>query len=455
MVGMVCIFFVALLTHASAQDASGQVSPADFKKLQEQVTLLVQQVQNLQQTNSAYQQKIQNLQQQVGSTKVIAKNAEEKAISAEEKMNQPFDLSAQMAGAATHNFIMAGDAEVQFGQIAGTHSGFTLADFAPVFLYRASDNILFEAGFDIRIGNGSTTLSTGQNVNLDSQTTVNLTFATLDYIVNHYVTLVTGEMLLPLGSYVERSAGWINKIPDDPLVISTLPQTGVGAQLRGALPLDSRGGLFSYAAYVANGPNSVDGSGSSHYTNSSGAVLPNLNLGGNTGIDLNGVQQNINSNPSGGGRLAVFYPFKPHYDIELGLSGQTGPYTGSSQYYSAAVLDAAIHISPYFELKGEYVNTWVQTTDIGTYQPKGFWLQGAYKLAAFNSDLQFINSLELVARYDTLNDGLGTYIQRFTAGYIYHISSSLMFENDYEWLNSQGPNPLPSSSYVFQLSYGF
>jgi cell division protein FtsB len=449
--GVACLLWLALSVMASAQ-----VSQEDFQKLQAQVALLSQQVQTLQQTNNAYQQKIQSLQQQVGSTKEIAKSAEEKASTAEEKMNEPVDLSAQMASAASHNFVLAGDAEVTFGRTAGFNSGsFMMADFAPIFLYRANDNILFEAGFDFILQNGQTTLLNGQNADYANNTTVNLSFATIDYIVNNYVTLVAGEMLLPLGTYSERSAGWINPIPDSPLPVAVLPQTGVGAELKGAIPLNQYGRAITYSGYIANGPSSVDGTGKSTYTDSTGAVLPNLDLGGNVGLSSSGNQQNLNGSASGGARIAFFNAFKPHYDIEVGLSGQTGPYTTSNQYYSAAVIDASMHLSPYFMLQGEYINTWVQTTDIGTYQAGGFWLQGTYKLAAFNSDLTFINNLELVSRFDTVNDGLGTKTDRFTAGYIYHFSNTLMFENDYEWLNNSGPNPLPNSAYVFQLSYGF
>ena len=450
--GAACLLWLALPSMASAQ-----VSQEDFQKLQAQVALLSQQVQTLQQTNNAYQQKIQSLQQQVGSTKELARSAVEKASSAEEKMNAPVDLSAQMASAATHNFVLSGDAEVTFGRTAGFNSGaFQMADFAPIFLYRANDNILFEAGFDFQLQNGSTQLLNGTTVNNANTTGVNLSFATIDYIVNNYVTLVAGEMLLPLGTYSERSAGWINQIPDQPLPVSMLPQAGIGAQLRGAIPVGKPGNELTYAGYLANGASAVDGTGNSHYVDSTGALLPNLDLGGNTGYSFTGNNnQNLNGSMSGGGRIAYFNSFKPHYDFEVGLSGQTGPYTTSNQYYSAGVVDASIHISPYFTLKGEYINTWVQTTDIGTYQAGGFWLQGTYKLASLNSDFALLNNLELVARYDTVNDGLGTKTQRFTGGYIYHFSNTLMLENDYEALSNQGPNPLPNSAYVFQLSYGF
>jgi hypothetical protein len=139
-----------------------------------------------------------------------------------------------------HNFAIVGDAEVQFGKIYGSHSAFTLADFAPIFLFRANDNILFEAGFDVRLANGAITLANGKTGNSGTTTSIDLSFATLDYLLNDYATVVAGDMLLPLGTYSERSAGWLNKIPDDPLPRSVLPATGLGAQLRGDTDWEKR-----------------------------------------------------------------------------------------------------------------------------------------------------------------------------------------------------------------------
>src|SRR6202023_2359601 len=104
------------------------------------------------------------------------------------------------------------------------------ADFAPVFLYRGGENVLFEAGFDFVLQNNAPAGS-------GATTTINLSFAQLDYLMNDYVTLVVGNMLLPLGTYSERSAGWLYKFPDDPLPRELLPGVGVGAQLLGAVPV--------------------------------------------------------------------------------------------------------------------------------------------------------------------------------------------------------------------------
>jgi Skp family chaperone for outer membrane proteins len=338
--------------------APAEISDDDFKALKQQVQQLSDKVQKLeevhdqdQQTHQQDQEKIQQLEQQLGKTQQTAADAQEKAKAAarmqrkveqlQEQVSETQKTAAEGKGAvgaqvqpvapvpegplALHNFSIVGDAEVQFGKTYGSHSAFTLADFAPIFLFRANDNILFEAGFDVRLQNGAVTLANGQTGNSGTTTSIDLSFATLDYMFNDYVTLVAGDMLLPLGTYSERSAGWLNKIPDDPLPRSVLPGTGIGAQLRGGIPIGQNGQQLEYSFYVANGPGSVDGTGNATFTDNTGAVLPNLDFG-NVGIQSNGNTGNEHSSPGGGGRIGWFFPLKPHYDLELGVSGQTGPW---------------------------------------------------------------------------------------------------------------------------------
>lgn len=472
--------------------AAAEVSDQDFNALKDAVKQLSDKVQKLEQTHEVDQkvheedqQKIQQLQQQVGETQKAASAAQQEAgttAQMKRKINQLEDRVAETQKAAkeapgkgeaaaqvqpvapvpsgalaTHNFTMVGDAEVQFGKTTGQHSAFTLADFAPVFLFRAGDNILFEAGFDVTLQNGGVTLASGQTGNSGTTTAIDLSFATIDYLLNDYVTVVAGDMILPLGTYSERSAGWLNKIPDDPLPRAVLPSSGIGVQLRGSIPIGKSGQQLTYAAYAANGPGSVDGSGNATYTDSSGNVLPNLDFG-NVGIQSNGNTANEHSAVSGGGRLGWFFPLKPNYDLELGISGETGPWNNSgSKTWSAIVADAALHISPFFELKGEYINSWWETSDRGTLAPRGWWIQGAYKLAGLNQNLNLplVNNLEMVSRLDWVDDGLGSRTQRETVGYVYYLTNTLLLEGDYEWSHTRGPSAASSNTYVFQLSYGF
>jgi hypothetical protein len=340
---------------------------------------------------------------------------------------------------ATHSFSIVGDAEVQFGKISHQHGAFMFADFAPIFLFRGGDKILFEAGFDFILQNNAPGGS-------GYTTTVNLSFATLDYLINDYITFVGGDMLLPLGTYSERSAGWLNKFPDAPLPRSVLPGNGVGVQLRGAIPVGDKGQSITYSAFVVNGPGSVDGSGRADQ----------LDLGGNVGLTSDGRFANLHGGAGEGGRIAIFWPWKPTYDLEVGVSGMSSPWDNAGRrQYNALVTDWALHVGPSVEVKGEYMNTWVGTDNAGTITPHGWWLQAGYKLAGLKLNVPYLDKLELVGRYDTVNDGLSTRTNRGTVGAVYYVTNTLWLEGDYEFTSNHGPNPAPDDSLLFQISYGF
>lgn len=446
-----CAFVVALpvTTAAAIDDQQFNELKGMINKLSQKVEQQDQRIQQLEKTHAQDaqaheqdlkthqqdQQKILELQQKLDQTQRTVSEVQEKAAMAIQP--EPLPRVPLDEGTVNHNFSILGDAEVQFAKTSGENGAFVLADFAPIFLYRGGDKVLFEAGFDFALQNNAPG-SPG------ATTTIDLSFAHLDYLMNDYVTLVAGDMLLPLGTYSERTAGWLNKIPDDPLPRQLLPGAGVGAQLRGAVPLGESGKLINYAIWGVNGPGSADGSGNANA----------LDLGGNVGLRSDNAVANLHGHPSGGARLGFFAPFKPHYDLELGLSGQSGEWDDAGLHlWSAAVVDASVHLGSSLEIKGEYTHTWYGSDDLGQIRPEGWWMQAAYKLAGLNRDWPLINNVELVGRYDRLQDGLGIQTQRYTIGYIYYISNTLLFEGDYEFLHSD--DPTEKNRFVFQLSYGF
>jgi len=444
-----CVIGLALPSRVAAE-----VSDADFNALKETVQKLGEQVQNLQQSNIVQRQthaqdllQIQQLQQKLTETQQIATNAEQKSIEA--SMTQPMPRQPIDEATVNHNFMMLGDAEFQYAKIAGQHGAFLQADFAPIFLYRGGDNILFEAGFD-------TTLANNAPGSSGYTTTFNLSFAQLDYVMNDYMTFAGGELILPLGTYTERGAGWLNKIPDNPLAVDALlPGTGLGVEMRGGIPVGDTGQSLNYEVYVVNGP------GSSDTTGTSGSA-GNLDLGGNVGVLSDGsTVANLHGHPSGGARLGYFVPFKPHYDLELGVSGQSGEWDDAGNHlWSAGVLDAALHLGPAFEAKGEYIVTRYGSDDIGTHYQQGWFVQAGYKLAGLDLELPIINNLEIVGRYDSLHDvydpadnAFDIKTRRYTVGYVYYFTNTLLFEGDYEFLNSNDPSQ--ADQFILQLSLGF
>ncbi|HZV34460.1 MAG TPA: hypothetical protein VFB72_07760, partial [Verrucomicrobiae bacterium] len=307
------------LALVTAFPAMAAISDQEFNDLK---NLVIQQGQKLQQqdtrieelekthaqdqkTHEEDQQKIQKLEQQV-NTNQISGISEQQKVSAAAQV-EPIPRVPIDEATVNHNFSILGDAEFQYAKTEGQNGTFLLADFAPIFLYRGGDNILFEAGFDFILQNNAPGSS-------GSTTTVNLSFAQLDYLFSDYATLVAGNMLLPLGTYSERTAGWLNKFPDDPLARDLLPGSGVGAQLRGAVAVGQEGKIITYSIYGVNGPSSADGT----------ANASALDLGGNVGLKSDNTVANLHGSPSGGGRVGFFFPYKPHYDGEIGVSGQFG-----------------------------------------------------------------------------------------------------------------------------------
>ena len=437
-----------LLCLAQPGQASAEVSDADFNALKAAVQQLSDQVQSLRatnqveaQTHQADLQQIQELRSKLAETQKTAADAEQKSTAVAEAQSRPPPRAPIDEATVNHNFQILGDAEFQYDKVQGQNGSFLLADFAPIFLYRGGDDILFEAGFDTIIQNGGSA-----PVNSGYGTTFNLSFAQLDYVVNDYVTFAAGELLLPLGTYSERGAGWLNKIPDTPLAVNALiPGTGVGAQLLGAVPLGESGQFINYAVYGVNGPSSKDNSGSA----------ASLDLNGNVGLRSDGAVASLNGKPSGGARVGYFVPFKPHYDLEVGVSGMAGEWDNSvdSHIWSAGVLDAALHLGPNFEAKGEYILSRYGSDDQGEVTQAGWYAQVGYKLAGLSLELPGINNLELVGRYDAVHDGLNPRVERYTAGFVYYITNTLLFEGDYEFLHS--PDPSQVDQLLLQVSYGF
>ncbi len=225
-----------------------------------------------------------------------------------------------------------------------------------------------------------------------------------------------------------------------------VPGAGVGVELLGA---DIGWGEVKWDSELfggwVNGPSSADGTGNA------GA----LDLGGNVGLRSDNAVANLHGTPTGGGRLGLFLPYKPHYDLELGISGQTGQWDNAGNHvWTAGVFDASLHLGPCFEAKGEYIKTRYGSDDLGLIRPQGWWVQAGYKLAGLNLELPGINNLELVGRYDSLQDGMGIKNDRFSVGYIYYLTNTLLFEGDYEFLHSNDPTQ-PDSQLILQLSYGF
>lgn len=201
---------------------------------------------------------------------------------------------AVMQSGNTH-FLLTGYGFAGFEKVGKENSSFGPAGFAPIFLWKKSDKLFFEAEAEFEIEDG--------NLN------IGLEYATLHYKLSKNLTLGAGKFLSPFGIFGERlHPSWINKFAEKPLGFShdagvlVGPMTEFGIQLRGGAQIGNS--KINYVGYLTNGPKLNDGS-----SNPMMAGMINYdNLGDN------------NNNKAIGGRIG-FLPLI-NSSFEIGVSGQ-------------------------------------------------------------------------------------------------------------------------------------
>ncbi|MDX1617420.1 MAG: hypothetical protein R3224_01450 [Balneolaceae bacterium] len=287
-------------------------------------------------------------------------------------------------------FLMRGYAHAGF-EFVDDEATFVSGTFAPIFLWRQSDRILFEAEAEI--------VYTEEGVDFA------LEYANLSYILSDYFVVRFGNFLTPFGIFGERlHPNWINRFPTNPLGFDHHNPVGpfaeFGVELRGGAPLGD--GQFNYALYLSNGP-----------------VLQV-----DTGVDpitVNTSYRNIgdnNDNKAIGGRIGVL-PFS-NSSLELGVSGQyakigdrdTGFEDIASRMYAldlTYVKNSISAIKGNIDLKAQwnYVDEdafqlvgATGTTEVDN-DKSAYFAMLSYRPSLSGSD--FLSKIELVGRYSAFN----------------------------------------------------
>lgn len=122
-------------------------------------------------------------------------------------------------------------------------STFNGGTFAPIFLFKHSDRLMFEAELEFELS--------------DDELEIGFEYANVMYVLNDYMTVRAGKFILPFGTFMERlHPSWINKMPTRPLGFGhhggIAPGSGVGVELRGAFRVGTS--IFNYSFYSTNGP---------------------------------------------------------------------------------------------------------------------------------------------------------------------------------------------------------
>ncbi len=282
-----------------------------------------------------------------------------------------FDATTMVGGETEYNFIGGG--------------------FNPVFLYKQSDRLFFEAELEGGFSNNQFELDLG--------------YANVSYVLNKYVTVRAGKFLLPFGTFVEKlHPAWINRMADAPLGFGhdgIAPSSDIGVELRGAFHTGSV--KWNYQAYIINGPQLKDGSDEPDEAG---------------GLKF-GYMGDNNKSKSLGWRVG-FMPFA-NQAVEIGLSGLSGVVGADDSEYEGVksnlyALDFSwvktlSFMSSIMDIKGQYNLTNVD--DASYFNPEdsanysfvnssnAYFIQLSIRPALVSNN--FISKLELVGRYSTLH----------------------------------------------------
>lgn len=189
-------------------------------------------------------------------------------------------------------------------------STFVGTTFNPLFIFKHGDRLLFESELEFAFEDG--------------QLQIGFEYANMSYLVNDYMTLRMGKMLLPFGTFIERlHPSWVNKFANAPLGFGhggIAPASGIGIELRGAIPVGSMKVLYS--VYATNGPRlntGMDEDGNFDEPDEAGQLI------------FNNFEDN-NNKKGYGGRVGIL-PFS-NSSVEIGGSIYGGAVGDRNSFYS-------------------------------------------------------------------------------------------------------------------------
>jgi hypothetical protein len=443
--GVALFLIVPLLARAhepSPSPDSDYVSRAEYDKLKAE--------------HEAMKQELKALKEQIGQLAKgpmpapAATSAEGKQVvtgappqAATDELRQEIDtLKTQVKETfpGSTKFLLAGYDTAGFTARSGEDTFFDAAFYA-IFLWKFTDRLFFEGELEFEFE--------------DRETTTNLEIAQASYLLNDYMTIGVGRFLNPTDYFVERQhMNWVNKLPDKPLAVydGLLPESELGAQLRGVIPLGPT--KLEYVAFVANAPGLItapdDSSelGTLDFDN-------DANFGGHVAI---------------GGHVG----FIPIPQLEVGYGIQRSK-VGPRDHAVENLLQSADfnYVQDSILLKGliNFRAQWVWS-HVGrfVYDPDGSqgfgpftfnnnrnggYAQLAYRPTHIDNDI--IKNFEGVFRYDRFNQQhtpVGFDEQRWTLGLNYWLTPSAVVKAAYEFDDKNG-GARDQDAFMMQMAVGF
>lgn len=329
---------------------------------------------------------------------------------------------------------MAGYADVNYIDVEGQPSSFTVGTFSPIFHYQFADSFMLEAELEFEIDEAG-------------KSEAGVDYLTIDWFMNDYAILVAGKFLSPLGQFRQNlHPSWINKMASAPTGFGhdqAAPNADIGLMVRGGY-LTSSSISYNYAVYVGNGP-ALEG-------NTAGDEIEM--------IETPGLNRDGDGQKSAGGRFGVYFPAQK---LEFGVSAAGGKASlrtdngsGGYNYDSGrdySVLGADLYWRfDNFDLRSEYIQQEIGSQPSSTAPDGGTWaawyVQASYKFMPSN--------WEAVLRYGQYDSPHVTEDKNQTAiGVNYLFASNLVAKLNYEANENPNPGNEASDRILLQLAYGF
>ncbi len=328
-------------------------------------------------------------------------------------------------------------------------STFVGTTFNPIFIFKHGDRLIFETELEFAVE--------------DNKLEIGFEYANMSYILNDYMTLRMGKMLLPFGTFIERlHPSWINKFANMPLGMGhggIAPTSGIGVELRGAIPVGSMKVL--YYGYITNGPKlntGFDAEGNIDEPDEAGQLI------------FNNFEDN-NNKKGYGGRLAIL-PFS-NSSVEIGGSIYGGAVGDRGSFYSniGAMLYAidfsfvrqVSAVKGIVDIKGQYNLTNVDDATYFEPEPDGsltpytfenssnaYFGQISYRPTMSGNDV--LKRFEVAFRYSAFNAPEGAEWEQESTQWAvalnYYMNWRTLFKLSYQSTNQVGGHGVPEGQTV-------
>jgi len=384
-----------------------------------------------------------------------AKNTQQVGSQAQSVSSAPIfkDLNWHIAGYAAASYRATSGDKDREGKI----NSFVGVQFNPVFHFLYKDLLLFEGELEFEVGE-------------DGETEVELEYASIDWFVTDYATLVFGSFLSPVGYFQQNiHPPWINKLPLRPAGFGpggVEPLFDLGVMVRGGFEgrraFEHAGSevkpLFNYGFYVGNGPQLE------------------LEDGELEALAHEAFGLDDNNNKAIGGRVGIV-PI-PH--LEFGASFLVSDVRGKKEdvpgpitegRYTLWGLDFGYTKAPW-NIRAEYLKAnldsfssqaepGVATELIPATEWSAWYAQVAYRMTE-RTDHRILKNVELVARYGQFDvSGFEHFVEngrpekRLSLGLNYWLSPSAVFKSAVAWRDFTFEDNIDSTEYRAQFAYGF